>query len=120
MADESPTANDQWNACIMIRTSTSYDMTGRKRKSVKPKGETFKKFKAPSFRPLTQCSPSYRRDEGATYKSTDNGSCDTSKKETNVYTGEQVLLGISTLHKSCLQPVFDKQTAIDNANMRRN
>ena len=35
-----------------------------------------------------------------------------------VYTGDQVL-GVTVLHKSCLQPVFSKQDAIDAARMRR-
>ena len=35
-----------------------------------------------------------------------------------VYTGDQVL-GITIVHKSCLQPVFTQQEAIDAANMRR-
>ena len=104
----------------IVSTGCTYDMTGRKRRQPSPKGEVFKKFKAPAFRQLSRDVPSYRRDAGAAYKSVDDSSCNTSKVETNVYTGEQKLLGISTLHKSCLQPVFDKQTAIDNANMRRN
>ncbi len=104
----------------IVSTGCTHDMTGRKRRQTKPKGEVFKKFKAPAFRPLSRDVPSYRRDAGATYKSAEVVSCNTSKADTNVYTGERKLLGISTLHKSCLQPVFDKQTAIDNANMRRN
>jgi hypothetical protein len=35
-----------------------------------------------------------------------------------VYTGDQVL-GVTVLHKSCLQPIFSKQDAIDAAKMRR-
>ena len=35
-----------------------------------------------------------------------------------VYTGDKVL-GVTVLHKSCLQPVFSKQDAIDAARMRR-
>lgn len=35
-----------------------------------------------------------------------------------VYTGDQVL-GVTIVHKSCLQPVFNQQEAIDAANMRR-
>ena len=44
-----------------------------------------------------------------------------SKKDTMVYSGENKLIGIAVLHKSCLQPVFasNKQAAIDIANMRR-
>lgn len=105
----------------IVSTGCSYDFTGRKRKKVKPKGEVYGKFKVNPRTLAEYVAPqTYRRDSGVTYKSADNGTCNTSKKETNVYSGEQKLLGISTLHKSCLQPVFDKQTAIDNANMRRN
>lgn len=46
----------------------------------------------------------------------DSGS--TAPKETKVYTGDQ-MVGISIIHKSCLQPVFSQQAAQDAANMRR-
>jgi hypothetical protein len=39
-------------------------------------------------------------------------------KQTPQYTGDK-LLGITIVHKSCLQPVFTQQEAIDAANMRR-
>lgn len=39
-------------------------------------------------------------------------------KQTPQYTGDN-LLGITIVHKSCLQPVFTQQEAIDAANMRR-
>lgn len=39
-------------------------------------------------------------------------------KQTQHYTGDSVL-GVTILHKSCLQPVFSKQEAIDAAKMRR-
>lgn len=42
----------------------------------------------------------------------------TSRKETTMYTGEN-MLGITILHKSCLQPVFSKQEAVEVAQMRR-
>lgn len=41
-----------------------------------------------------------------------------STKKTPVYTGDNVI-GITIVHKSCLQPVFSKQEAVDVANMRR-
>lgn len=104
----------------IISTGCTYDMTGRKRRKAKPKGEVYKKFKPKKTRSYIPPAPSYRRDADVEYKSADIDSCNTAKANTNVYTGEQKLLGISTLHKSCLQPVFDKQTAIDNAQMRRN
>lgn len=42
----------------------------------------------------------------------------TPKPNQNVYTGDQVI-GISIVHKSCLQPVFSTEQAKDLANMRR-
>jgi hypothetical protein len=35
-----------------------------------------------------------------------------------VYTGTEII-GVTVLHKSCLQPVFNQQQAIDAASMRR-
>ena len=104
----------------IVSTGCTYDMTGRKRRKANPKGEVYKKYKPKQARTYIPSAGSYRRDEGAEYKSVDITSCNTARVDRNVYSGEQKLLGISTLHKSCLQPVFDKQTAIDNANMRRN
>lgn len=39
-------------------------------------------------------------------------------KDIPEYTGTE-MLGISIIHKSCLQPIFSKQAAVDVANMRR-
>lgn len=39
-------------------------------------------------------------------------------KQTPHYTGEN-LVGIAVMHKSCLQPIFNQQQAIDSASMRR-
>ena len=41
-----------------------------------------------------------------------------SSKPSPQYTGNQVL-GVTVLHKSCLQPAFSKQDAVDAAKMRR-
>jgi hypothetical protein len=43
----------------------------------------------------------------------------TARKESPMYTGDN-LLGIATMHKSNLVPVFKGQDAIDIARMRRN
>jgi len=40
------------------------------------------------------------------------------KKEEQKYTGDK-LIGIAVMHKSCLQPIFSKESAKDSANMRR-
>ena len=50
--------------------------------------------------------------------SLDSGIGNAVKKESSVYTGDQVV-GIAIMHKSCLQPVFNKEQAIDSASMRR-
>lgn len=42
----------------------------------------------------------------------------TALKDAPVYTGTE-MVGISIIHKSCLQPVFSKQAATDVAQMRR-
>lgn len=47
---------------------------------------------------------------------TSMGPC--TKKEPPVYTGTE-MIGISIIHKSCLQPVFNKEAAVDVASMRR-
>jgi hypothetical protein len=46
----------------------------------------------------------------------DSNAC--AKREENVYTGDK-LLGIAVIHKSCLQPVFSKEDAIEISRMRR-
>ena len=52
-------------------------------------------------------------------KSLDTGhSGPVSSKPAPKYTGSEIL-GITILHKSCLQPVFNPQAAVDAANMRR-
>ena len=42
----------------------------------------------------------------------------TAAKPVPQYTGTE-MIGISIIHKSCLQPIFSKQAAIDVASMRR-
>ena len=47
---------------------------------------------------------------------TPGGGC--ALKESPKYTGTE-MIGITILHKSCLQPVFSREAAVDAANMRR-
>ena len=42
----------------------------------------------------------------------------TAMKEIPKYTGTE-MIGISIIHKSCLQPVFSREAAVDAASMRR-
>ena len=44
----------------------------------------------------------------------------TGPKERLVYSGERRLLGVATMHKSNMVPVFDREDAKDIARMRRN
>jgi hypothetical protein len=41
-----------------------------------------------------------------------------SSKPTQQYTGDQ-MVGLTVIHKSCIQPVFNKEAAVDAAKMRR-
>lgn len=62
--------------------------------------------------------PKVFRRETPNYPSHDTGVGVAAKKQANVYTGDQVM-GISIVHKSCLQPVFSGDQAKDFASMRR-
>jgi hypothetical protein len=61
----------------------------------------------------------YRRETGPRIPSIDTGvKGAVTVKPTPHYTGEN-LVGIAVMHKSCLQPIFNQQQAIDSATMRR-
>lgn len=49
-----------------------------------------------------------------------SGAC--TKRESPVYSGERRLLGVATMHKSNMVPIFEdnKEQAVEIANMRRN
>ena len=51
-------------------------------------------------------------------KSLGNGIGVAAKADPMMYSGDK-MLGVTVLHKSCLQPVFDQQSAVDAAKMRR-
>lgn len=53
------------------------------------------------------------------YVSAGIGNGSTAKPSEKVYSGERKLLGIATMHKSNMVPVFAKQDAEDIAKMRR-
>jgi len=50
--------------------------------------------------------------------SLDTGRGLAAKKEVQQYTGTECI-GVAVMHKSCLQPIFNKQSAEDVAKMRR-
>ena len=51
-------------------------------------------------------------------KSLETTVCDTSKKESQKYTGTLVK-GISTMHKSNAVPIINKEQALEHSSMRR-
>jgi len=59
------------------------------------------------------------RVDRSNYVSLGMGSGPTSKPEPKVYSGERKLIGIATMHKSNMVPVFAKSNAEDIARMRR-
>ena len=73
------------------------------------------------FVPMTTSPlPDHMKDYRERYPSQEMSGAVAAKKDSPVYSGERELLGIAVLHKSCLQPVFNKQDAVDIAKMRRN
>jgi len=76
------------------------------------------KFK-PNLRGTTM--PDYRTEESRKHRELYPSQSEVGvafAKAPNTYTGDK-LLGIATLHKSCLQPVFSRKDAEDISRMRR-
>jgi hypothetical protein len=83
-------------------------------------GKTAKQHR--EFVPLT--APVLKKgdldDHRERYPSQEMSSGVATRKEPMQYSGERKLLGIATMHKSNMVPVFDQESAIDIARMRRN
>jgi hypothetical protein len=77
-----------------------------------------KRKAAPAAVRLPTQGPAHTRTNDAvpSLRSWDTGAA--TVKQSQQYTGDQVL-GVTVIHKSCLQPVFSQQEAIDAAKMRR-
>lgn len=58
------------------------------------------------------------RDTGPSVSSHSTGDSPAPKRVSPVYTGEKVI-GVSVIHKSCLQPIFNSDSAKEVAQMRR-
>ena len=80
------------------------------------------------YKPKTKAAPksltqsnSYRR-ETPHYPSAGQGVGNGLKRESHVYSGERQLLGVATMHKSNMVPIFadNKKEAKEIAQMRRN
>lgn len=74
------------------------------------------KVKVETTKSLSPSIPDNRKSACIPSRNTGDGIA--ALKESPKYTGEKII-GISTLHKSCLQPVFSKEEAINVAKMRR-
>lgn len=104
----------------MIFGNMKYDYNGRKRKSKKPKGEVYVKYKPPKFQeyqPSTSYS-SIRASETELFPSvplTPRTEGD-GKRESPKYTGDYVI-GIGQLHKSNAVPVTNPKYAKEIAEM---
>lgn len=72
----------------------------------------FRESKEPAQR------PPHRRDTPS-YPSGGDGIGNAEAKESPVYSGERRLIGIGTMHKSNMVPIFDEESAKDIARMRR-
>jgi len=83
-------------------------------KKWEPKSAIRKQFKKESLSPAMS-TPRVTKNNIPSIV-TPGGDC--TKKDPVMYTGDKVL-GIAVLHKSCLQPVFSTEEAIDISKMRR-
>ena len=69
--------------------------------------------------PVLQAKPApYRRDTGPRIASLETTGAQCVRPPEKVYTGD-AMIGIVVQHKSCLQPVFSQESAIDSANMSK-
>ena len=113
---------------INLVNSLRYDMHGRKRKTsslkTKSKRTKYNELIARQQRQYDQVMSEAQkhREKYPSYVSSSNTGAITPKKESMTYSGERQLLGIATMHKSNLVPVFkeDKNYAKDLVRMRRN
>lgn len=82
--------------------------------------EDKKRKKAMAAEPLSYSlsAPPGRASNNAHIKSLGQDNGVAALAPAKVYTGNDIL-GITVIHKSCLQPVFSKQAAVDAASMRR-
>lgn len=95
--------------------------SNKKKKQKKSSTVVYAKYTPPAFKTLkTSAVQPARRDDHRDIPSVSftNLSVSTSKYEPLKYSGDR-LVGISIVHKSCLQPVFSQQEATDVAHMRR-
>lgn len=83
------------------------------------KRKTQKNASNDEFKPLTSVESYTRKTEDIPSLVTSNSFGPATKKEPMQYTGERRLVGIATMHKSNLVPVFSDEEAKELAKMRR-
>ena len=95
-----------------IMSLEEYDLYVRGLWKPKVKATKFKEYKP---------TATFQRPPQKDYPSAGNGIGNCTKKESPVYSGERQLLGIATMHKSNMVPIFadNKHEAIEIARMRR-
>jgi hypothetical protein len=107
----------KWATAEQKRKAQELDMEWQKKQQewasiskpkVKPVGQAVK-YKMPTI-------PEGRQVKGVSLDTGVKGAV--TVKKTQHYTGDR-LLGITIMHKSCLQPVFSQEQAVDAAHMRR-
>jgi|TARA_B110000483_G_scaffold241456_1_gene324493 hypothetical protein len=77
-------------------------------------------YKAPKVKTTAKAYEPPKVREGKVYPSLGNNIGGPAlRKEVMVYSGERKLLGIATMHKSNLVPVFSEDEAVELAQMRR-
>ena len=105
-ADEARKARELDASWRELQKKWEVDLEEKERRRAMKAEPLIYKLSAPEGRMTTHHIPSVNTGGNATLA------------PAKVYTGDQVL-GVTVLHKSCLQPVFSKQDAIDAARMRR-
>lgn len=126
MAKHSALANRNLTKKQTVELDAAWRQRNRELKQAGIRPDTFEQYleyvfgKAPKQRPdhskrLTT-NHTVQKVAANCIKDWTTGSC-TAKPKTK-YTGEK-MIGVSIIHKSCLQPIFDEGAAVDAANMRR-
>jgi hypothetical protein len=104
---------------MMIYTKATY----KPKKKRKPRGELAKKINVGKLSgtgmPTYTLSPRPAAEFARSAQSLQTTANCTGRKESMVYSGERKLLGIATMHKSNMVPVFSIEEATDVARMRR-
>jgi hypothetical protein len=104
---------------MMIYTKATY----KPKKRRTPKGEVARRINKASLNGTEMPTLTYVPRPAAEYarsaQSLNANIGNTSRKESMIYSGERKLLGIATMHKSNMVPVFSIEEATDVARMRR-